>query len=164
MPQSAAASNGSEAYSLAMILTAALPNSLQYKIMATDINQHVINQAKQGLYDRYALQKVSPAAEEQFFTPKEKIVIQISADLKQHIHFSTHNLLEESRGELMDDHDPERLIYFDAESEKRHLKTFALDCDPEGFYSLAVAEKSLSSTSDQFRVVAPAIYQYRGNA
>jgi chemotaxis protein methyltransferase CheR len=59
---SAACSSGQEAYSMAITVLAALPEApdLDVKILATDIDPRVLNEAREGLYSNDAIKPVPP--------------------------------------------------------------------------------------------------------
>jgi chemotaxis protein methyltransferase CheR len=59
---STACSSGQEAYSMAITVLAALPEApnLDVKILATDIDPRILNEAREGLYSEDAIQPVPP--------------------------------------------------------------------------------------------------------
>ncbi len=90
---SAACSTGDEPYSLVMALSDFVPlNRIQ--IMATDINDQVIEKAKIGLYSEKSIASVPESKKNEFFT-KNGNFYQISDKVKKCVTFKQHNLLKD---------------------------------------------------------------------
>lgn len=90
---SAACSTGDEPYSLVMALSDFVSlNRIQ--IMATDINDQVIEKAKIGLYSEKSIASVPEAKKKEFFT-KNGNFYQISDKVKKCVTFKQHNLLKD---------------------------------------------------------------------
>ena len=90
---SAACSTGDEPYSLVMALSDFVPlNRIQ--IMATDINDQVIEKAKIGLYSEKSIAFVPEDKKKEFFT-KNGNFYQISDKVKKCVTFKQHNLLKD---------------------------------------------------------------------
>ena len=90
---SAACSTGDEPYSLVMALSDFVPlNRIQ--IMATDINDLVIEKAKIGLYSEKSIASVPEDKKKEFFT-KNGNFYQISDKVKKCVTFKQHNLLKD---------------------------------------------------------------------
>ena len=90
---SAACSTGDEPYSLVMALSDFVPlNRIQ--IMATDINDQVIEKAKIGLYSEKSIASVPEDKKKEFFT-KNGNFYQISDKIKKCVTFKQHNLLKD---------------------------------------------------------------------
>ena len=90
---SAACSTGDEPYSLVMALSDFVPlNRIQ--IMATDINDLVIEKAKIGLYSEKSIASVPEDKKKEFFT-KNGNFYQISDKVKRCVTFKQHNLLKD---------------------------------------------------------------------
>ncbi len=91
---SAACSTGEEPYSMVMLLTRFFPLS-QIKILAADIDDEAINQAKQGLYREKSLDNIPRDLREKYF---EKIgsSYKISEEIKSRVEFKKMNLLADT--------------------------------------------------------------------
>lgn len=91
---SAACSIGSEPYSLAMIVK---NNRLELKekILATDIDQQVLDYGKKGVYKKYELKNLGEEFVEEYFKQKENDYI-LSPAIRQMVHFKKHDLLQSS--------------------------------------------------------------------
>ncbi|WP_026826170.1 MULTISPECIES: protein-glutamate O-methyltransferase CheR [Exiguobacterium] len=88
---SAACSTGEEPYSLAMLLSKHLAPS-QFSIMATDLDDVVIEKAKQGKYHERALIDLPVEFQKRYFTRRGEDYF-ISDEIKQLVTFKKHNLL-----------------------------------------------------------------------
>lgn len=96
---SSACSNGSEPYSVAMILeNMSITN---YKILATDIDQNVLNYARNGIYKEDETLGVPDYYLLKYFN-KVDDRYQISNSIKNKITFSRHDLLLENFPESLD--------------------------------------------------------------
>jgi len=94
---SAAASTGEEAYSLAMLLKKHLPAGKDFQILATDIDTHVLEVAKNGVYPIVKLDEIPTEYRKDSLaigTGEVANWFRIKSSLKQKITFKQHNLLE----------------------------------------------------------------------
>lgn len=91
---SAAASTGEEPYSLVLLLNKFLPLR-DIHVTATDIDEDVMQKAKDGKYIERSIKNVPPEFMTRYFK-KEDISYTISEDIKSKVTFSKHNLLEDS--------------------------------------------------------------------
>ncbi|RWR04703.1 protein-glutamate O-methyltransferase CheR [Siminovitchia fortis] len=90
---SAACSTGEEPYSLAMLLSSFL-DWKDIRILATDINQKVIDQAKSGVFNTGTLKNLSPQYREKFFADQGRQHV-ISEEVRKSVHFKQQNLLSD---------------------------------------------------------------------
>lgn len=90
---SAACSTGDEPYTIAMILAKHLPLN-QIHIYATDIDEDVLNFAKEGFYSARSLEGLPKELLNKHFTKKDN-GYQINEDIKRCVEFRKHNLLED---------------------------------------------------------------------
>ena len=93
---SAACSTGEEPYTLAMILSKFMPLS-QVQILATDIDDNVIERAKIGMYPERSLNEVPSEMKMKFFT-QDGSFYKISDDIKKTVTFQKQNLLADPFG------------------------------------------------------------------
>ncbi|HCM88640.1 MULTISPECIES: protein-glutamate O-methyltransferase CheR [Vagococcus] len=89
---SAACSNGSEPYSLAMLF-AENNIKLSGKILATDIDKLILNRAKNGFYFKNELKNVSQKQLQQHFVEKNN-GFELKPEIKNNIRFKEHDLLQ----------------------------------------------------------------------
>lgn len=91
---SAACSTGEEPYTIAMVLSNYLPLS-QIHVLATDIDENVIQKAKLGLYPDRSLAEVPENMKVKHFA-NEGQFYKISEDVKRTVTYKKHNLLKDS--------------------------------------------------------------------
>ncbi len=90
---SAACSTGDEPYSLVMALSKHVPME-SIKIHATDLDKKVMAQAQIGLYSEKSIKNVPDEFKRKYFT-KIGASYQISDEIKKHVEFKSHNLIED---------------------------------------------------------------------
>lgn len=90
---SAACSTGEEPYSLALLMREHFP-ATDYTIMATDIDEKVLEQAKQGIYQHKSLKELPQELVLKSFTNNNGLFA-IKDSIKQNITFKKHNLLSD---------------------------------------------------------------------
>ena len=93
---SAGCSSGQEVYSIAMLvesINAKKKMKKRYRIIATDISESALNMAKIGEYDEKDIQMIRVKDVQEFFV-KSKEKYTVIDRLKQHVSFSTFDLLD----------------------------------------------------------------------
>ena len=90
---SAACSTGDEPYSLVMALSRHLPLA-NIKVIATDIDKQVLEQARVGLYNEKSIVGVPADLKSKYFT-KVGTSYQIADEIKKRVEFKEHNLLKD---------------------------------------------------------------------
>ncbi|MYL41976.1 MULTISPECIES: CheR family methyltransferase [Virgibacillus] len=88
---SAACSTGEEPYSIAMLLATHYPNAT-YQILATDIDETVLDKAKQAIYQKAALKDLPEAFLSNYFTEQNDLFY-LDQTIKKKVSFKKHNLL-----------------------------------------------------------------------
>ncbi len=155
---SAACSSGEEPYSLGILLRSCMPDRA-VSIEATDINQHVLDLAREGVYGEYALQKATEGCLARWFEPAGVRRWRIVPEVRQLVSFRCANLLEPGAGGGFDLVLLRNvLIYFDDRSKSRALEGVAKRLRPAGWLLLGGAE-SLGQRSNGFDYIAPGIYR-----
>ncbi len=91
---SAACSTGDEPYTIAMILNQHLKPS-QYELIATDIDDEVLEKAQNGLYNKKSIAGV-PQKFRKYFTELSDSTYQISNEIARCVKFKKHNLLSDT--------------------------------------------------------------------
>lgn len=91
---SAGCSIGAEPYSLAMILAEKTPNT-RHRILATDLDNEMLQKAKTGIYTTNELKNIPPARLKKYFTI-ESNRFKIAEEIKNKVEFKQHNLLLDS--------------------------------------------------------------------
>lgn len=165
---SAACSSGQEPYSISMIADEYAKKNPAFKVsvVATDISQAILNEAKHATYDALALARgLSEERKRQYFSPVGD-QWQVNANIRTRISFREVNLLQSyaSMGKFDAIFCRNVLIYFSAESKKDILARMAQALNPRGFLMLGASE-SIAQYSDQFEMVRAStgvVYRLKG--
>ncbi len=160
----AASSTGEEPYSIAMTVRSVLPESIDVKILATDISTRALNVAKAGVYEARHIEKVPESYVRRFFT-KEKgaageINYRIHDELRRMITFARLNLAHPPypmKGPFDVVMCRNVMIYFDNKVRSGLLCETGRILKPGGYLMVGHAE-SLSGILGNFRSVEPSVY------
>lgn len=148
-------STGQEAYSLAMSFMEASSKSARgrkLQVFATDLNDALLEKARQGLYAKSLAEDVSPERLRRFFV-EEQGGYRVSKTLREMVVFARQNLIDDppfSRMDLISCRN--LLIYLEPDAQRRALPTFHYALRPGGFLFLGVAE-SVGGFTDLFEPV-----------
>jgi chemotaxis protein methyltransferase CheR len=128
---SAACSSGEEPFTLAMICQEAkdsLLRGMTTEILATDISEKVLAQAREGVYGSYTLRNLTPAQVKQHFNPPDGDNFPVKSELKQLITFKNFNLVDYAAYRTLGTFDVifcrNVLIYFDDAVKSKVIKGF----------------------------------------
>lgn len=147
--------SGEEPYSIAMYLLEYWREVDEYEIelLASDIDTHMLQQARTGIYAPRALQYLPPPLVEKYFRPLPTGEHQISADLRDSVTFSTVNIKDLGQTVSFRDIDVifcrNLFIYFDDLSRREAAEMFYEVLRPGGFICLGHSE-SMSRISPLF--------------
>lgn len=153
---SAACSSGDEPYTLAMMLMEHPPLAKwTIEILATDISETVLTQARKAVYGPYAVRNIPPALLKKYFT-EDNGLYTLSHKVKERVRFAPVNLFDRSRLKQIRHIDVlfcrNCLIYFDDKARQQILNDF-YDClKPSGQLIIGFSE-SLHNVSRSFRPV-----------
>jgi chemotaxis protein methyltransferase CheR len=151
---SAACSSGQEPYSIAMLLTemAAAFAGWKFEILATDISQDILTQAKQGVYTQFEVQRGLPIHLLVKYFTQTGDKWQVKPDIKNMVTFRQANLLKDVP--MMGAFDivlcRNVLIYFDVPTKTRVLQGMRNAVKQDGVLVLGGTETVLG-LSDEFR-------------
>lgn len=155
---SAASSSGEEAYTMAMILLEKRPTLLKdwiIEIVGTDINETVIAQAKEGVYNAYSVRNI-PEQYKRKYIREENGKFILAPEVKKFVTFSKLNLYEDSKMIFMKSFDfifcANVLIYFDIASKSKVVQHFYNNLQPYGYFFVGQSE-SLHGVNDKFKTV-----------
>ncbi|GGB52029.1 CheR family methyltransferase [Fictibacillus barbaricus] len=93
---SAACSTGEEPYTISMLLSEYKGLS-RFSILATDLDEQVLDRAKKGFYFEKAVQDVPKDKRVRYFT-KEELGLKLSESIKKNVTFKKQNLLSDRFG------------------------------------------------------------------
>lgn len=132
---SAACSTGAEAYTTAILLRELLPNLRDWdlKIIGSDISQKVLDAAKAGLYNEYAVSRTPNERIEKWFARKDDM-FQLKDEIRRMVDFKFHNLRDSfpnSRFDLIFLRNV--LMYFDMKMKKRVVDVVCEALAPGGY-------------------------------
>lgn len=143
---SAGCAAGEEPYSLAIILREILGPALhrwQIEILATDIEESVLEKARRGLYDPFSFQGVTPRHQawiERYFAPGNG-QRQLAAQIRAMVTFQRHDLVQSPPPADLDLLLCRNvLIYFDTALQDRLYRAFHQALRAEGFLVLGKTE------------------------
>lgn len=166
---SAGCSSGPEPYTIAMVLAASMGAELRRwdaRILATDIDTHMVDAARRGIYNADGVSGIPPAIRSRFTRPTTlngEPAIAMSDELKRLITVKPLNLLEPwpMSGPFDAIFCRNVLIYFDRPGRLQVIEKFTHMIGVRGYLFLGHSE-SLYGVSNHFRQVGPTIYQRMG--
>lgn len=158
---SAAASNGAEAYSLAMILSEA---EINFKILATDISTEVLNVGKLGIYKEDFCRPIPIDFKKKYCmyskNRKDK-TIRIRSELRNKVLFKELNLMNRNYNLTQNYHIiflRNVLIYFNKETQNNIIEKVISYLHIGGYLFLGHSE-NFDRDSISLKRVGPSIYQ-----
>ena len=155
---SAGCSTGEEAYSLA-IMCNEKHISLSEPILATDIDNEVLEKAGMGIYSAKALQSMPPAYLSKYFIA-EGNYYRIKDNIKQLVHFQQQDLLKDSFGRGFDLILCRNVvIYFTEESKQKLYRKFCDALRPRGVLFIGSTEQIFQSRELGLQSIATFFYQ-----
>lgn len=161
---SAGCSTGEEPYMLAMLTDEFFDHDRALwdkKILATDISEKVLSQARSGIYDNASLEKVPKTWMSHYFTRLDKESYQIKEALRKEVIFRRFNLMEPVFPFKKKFHVifcRNVMIYFDNET-KHNLVQKYYDATEEGGYLIVGQSESIDRTSIKYNYVMPSVYR-----
>lgn len=158
---SAACSSGQEAYSIAISLNEAQMQAkgISTEIIATDIAQHVLDKAKQGVYSQFEVQRGLPIQMLlKYFTQGGDNQWQVKDELRRMVQFKYHNLMGEvaSLGQFDVIFCRNVLIYFDEATKSSVLGKIVRASHKPGYLYLGSAETIIGLNKDYKPIAADA--------
>ena len=150
-------SSGEEPYSIAIHLIESWPGLAEHdvEIVASDIDTRMLEHARAGIYGRRAVQNLSPALLERYFTRLSAGEYQVCQSLRESVRFTRVNLNDPRDTASYKDFDivfcRNLLIYFDDTSRASAAQTIFRALRPGGFICLGHSE-SMARMSTLFTV------------
>ncbi|QWV97242.1 protein-glutamate O-methyltransferase CheR [Geomonas nitrogeniifigens] len=156
---SAGSSSGEEAYTMAMILLekrATLLKDWIIEIVGTDINETVLAQAREGVYNSYSVRNTPDYYLKKYFKEEAPGRFVLSPDVKKLATFNQLNLYDDNKMLFMKSFDfifcANVLIYFDTSSKSKVVQHFYNNLQPYGYFFVGQSE-SLHGVNDKFKTV-----------
>ncbi len=160
-----ASSTGEEAYTMAMSMVDAFGSyKPPVEIIATDIDTHVLNKAKVGIYPLDRVGKLPPETLKRFFlrgTGNNANHVKVRKELCDLISFRQLNLLDTDwpiNGKFDVIFCRNVMIYFDKDTQYKILKRFAPMLEPHGLLFAGHSE-SLHHAADLFKLRGQTVYE-----
>jgi chemotaxis protein methyltransferase CheR len=162
---SAGCSTGEEPYSLAILLLEKIPSieKADWRILATDISDRVLSEARMGEYAPERLEDVPPAYLRSYFrsaAPAESSRFAVTDSVRALIRFARLNLMKDwpMQGPFDAIFCRNVMIYFDLSTRKELVGRFVRKLRPGGYLFVGHSE-SLTQASKELIYVQPAIYR-----
>lgn len=164
---SAGCSSGEEPYSIAITLLRLCPGaaSLDLKILATDIDQMILETARRGLFSEAALADLPDDLREQHFCPADDGGNrEIGPESRALVTFKPMNLIKPwpVSGPFNVIFCRNVAIYFDATTQDRIWRGFTGTLAPGGYLFIGHSERLSASVRHQFETVGMTSYCLRG--
>lgn len=156
---SAGSSSGEEAYTMAMILLEKRNTILKdwiIEIVGTDINETVLAQAKEGIYNSYSVRNTPDFYLKKYFKEEAPGKFVLAPEVKRLATFNQLNLYDDNKMLFMKSFDfifcANVLIYFDTASKSKVVQHFYNNLQPYGYFFVGQSE-SLHGVNDKFKTV-----------
>lgn len=155
---SAGCSTGEEPYSLAMLMKERFQGRTD-KILATDIDNEVLEKAGTAIYTSKALATVPQPYANRYFS-KEGACFRLSEDIKRMVRFQQHDLLKDSYPKQYDLILCRNVvIYFTEETKQRLYRKFADALRPGGVLFIGSTEQIFQARELGLKSIATFFYQ-----
>jgi len=140
----AGCATGEEAYTIAMVLHALQKKrKFSYKIIASDVDEDALNNARMGIYTKHDLVKIHQNTIDTYFEPFNN-QLRISQFLKDQIIFTSHNLLSDPPFGKMDLILCRNvLIYINGKEQEAILNKFCFSLNENGYLVLGKSESPI---------------------
>jgi len=159
---SAAASNGAEAYTIAIVLHQVLGPDFggsRVEVLGTDLSAQVLDEARAARYRPYATAQTPPPVLQQYFTKAASDQLQFDPRLAKVVRFQRHNLMDPLAAAPFDFVFLRNvMIYFDGPSKQRVLR-HAFEVTKPGAYLVVGESESLMNVEQPFVYRKPSIFQ-----
>lgn len=154
---SAGCSNGSEPYTLALILEELTPG-VHHTIIASDLDDRILKAAKEGRYLEKDIRNVPKHLAQRFFTQSGGEVV-LSDEIKKRVAFKKHDLLNDNYDYGFDLILCRNVvIYFTNEAKDSIYRGFWASLNDHGIFFVGGAESILNARDLGFKAFRPFFY------
>jgi chemotaxis protein methyltransferase CheR len=148
---SAGCSSGEEPYTITMMaLEAGLEPGRDMRVYGSDISRAMLKKARRGVYRNASFRETPDALRDRYFMEKDGLW-RISDEVKRNVDLIHLNLLDEDKLSLLGTMDVvlcrNVIIYFDAVTKKRVIRTFHDTLRPGGYLLLGHSESLINISS-----------------
>jgi chemotaxis protein methyltransferase CheR len=165
---SAGCSSGQEPYSIALTVLGALPDARAYnvRILATDINPHVLETARRGVYTAEELTSVPQELRRSWMEAAGPGSSKLDEGPRALITFRQLNLIGAwpMRGPFDAIFCRNVVIYFDEKTQMRMLNRMSSLLRPGGYLYLGHSERLIGPAEALFKIDGTTVYRKRGGA
>lgn len=165
---SAGCSSGQEPYSIALTILGALPDARAYnvRILATDINPHVLETARRGVYPVEELTSVPQDLRRSWTESVSPGSCRLDEGPRALITFRPLNLIGAwpMRGPFDAIFCRNVVIYFDEKTQMRMLNRMSSLLRPGGYLYLGHSERLIGPAEALFKIDGTTVYRKRGGA
>lgn len=156
---SAGCSNGAEVYSVAMILDSLSIHN--HRMLATDIDQIILSQAKAGdSYSKADVKNVPKTLLSKHFVSAQEDKYALSDNIKRKVVFKQHDLTRDAFGS---DYDliicRNTVIYFNDDAKKKLRRRFFDALKPNGILFIGATETMPDAADIGFQRLSPCFYR-----
>ncbi|MFZ5827189.1 MAG: CheR family methyltransferase [Bacillota bacterium] len=156
---SAGCSNGSEPYSVAMLLDELDPHG-RHQIIATDLDEEILKVARAGIYHEKDVKNVAPARRSKYFIGQPGETVMVKPDLKAKIQFERQNLLSDPFPQDLDLILCRNVvIYFTEEAKDELYRKFHRSLKPGGILFVGGTESLLRARELGYASASPFFYR-----
>lgn len=163
---SAGCSSGQEPFSIALSVLSQIPDARSYnvRVLATDINPHVLDTARRGLYPADEVSSVPPDLRMSWIEPVGGGSVKLDDGLRALVSYRQLNLMGAwpMSGPFDAIFCRNVIIYFDEATQKKMLSRMASLIRPGGFLYLGHSERLIGPAEAQFKIDATTVYRKVG--
>ncbi len=157
---SAGCSSGEEPYSLGMLLLDKHPKAKSVRILATDISDSILEQARRGIYPTDHISDIPPHYVKTYLEQSDPEHFSVIQPIRSLIRFANLNLM--GRWPMKGPFDlilcRNVMIYFDRQTQERLVNRYYEMLRPGGHLFIGHSE-SLASANHPFTYKQPAVYE-----
>ncbi len=148
---SAACSTGEEPYSIAMLLDKNFPGK-RFEIIATDIDNEILESAKLGIYDEKSVKNVKDEFKSKYFNRTDGGKYQVIDKIKKMVSFRNHDLIKDFYGRNYDLIVCRNvMIYFTEEAKLAIYKKFCSSLKSGGYLFIGSTEQIIKPVELGFK-------------
>jgi chemotaxis protein methyltransferase CheR len=167
---SAGCSKGQEPYSIAMTVLNMMPDAVNYdvKILATDIDPYVLQEGRDGVYDKSELDDMPKPERSKFFTPVDASgsSFSVSADMRRIVSFKELNLIGQwpIKGPFNVIFCRNVVIYFNEDTQSKIWERYSSLLVPQGLLCIGHSERLSGPALSRFKPTGTTMYIHNGGA
>lgn len=160
---SAGCSSGEEPYSIAMVINEVVPEDWDVRILATDLDSHMVDRASKGVYPLERVEGIDKSRLRKWVRRgkgENSHMVKMSRDLQDIITFKQLNLMHDwpMKGKFDIVFCRNVVIYFNKETQKELFSRYADRMTDDSHLFIGHSE-SLYKVSDRFKLLGQTIYK-----